>query len=307
MNTEAYYMWNGRQVPETSMQRMRSDFEAEARAHSKQPEKFRAAGYAYVEPYLQAQWSKYVDLSLEHAQPLTDALTAEATLVVTPGKWDHLPAEIASEQAAKKAAAESGKAFVPSELVTTTVVKTPSIAGFTAEQFERTATLRHEEGRAEQYTADTAVSGFFDPTQPQHADNRRTVIQQAVEETKKRREEEAARAQRRAAKFADTETGDIPTDLTRVRKGVDDMLLMELALLQKAAEKYRREQPSLSTTPIDGIMDYSSAGNAIAQAMHHLDEALPTGQRIRGQYAYDLLKIGVDKLGVWMRQKGYDV
>lgn len=74
-------------------------------------------------------------------------------------------------------------------------------------------------------------------------------------------------------------------------------------------EVFRREQPSMPTTPLNqqqfGILDYSVAAGKIDRAVHHLDEGLPTGQRQRCEQAFKLLREGVEELGVWMRATGY--
>lgn len=77
-------------------------------------------------------------------------------------------------------------------------------------------------------------------------------------------------------------------------------------------EAYRREKPSCSTMPLQvdqgaAPLDYASAGVLIDKAMSHLDEALPTGQKFRGETAMKLLHRGVEELSVWMRARGYDV
>ena len=74
-------------------------------------------------------------------------------------------------------------------------------------------------------------------------------------------------------------------------------------------ELFRREKPSISAAPLKDsvIVDYSTAGTRIENAMHHLNEALPTGQRTRGELALQNLRRGVEELSVWMRARGYTV
>ena len=73
-------------------------------------------------------------------------------------------------------------------------------------------------------------------------------------------------------------------------------------------EPYRREQPTMDTNPLPGIaIDYAFAGTKIDVALHHLDEGLPVGQRIRCELAFKLLQAGVAELHDWMKQKGYSV
>lgn len=71
-------------------------------------------------------------------------------------------------------------------------------------------------------------------------------------------------------------------------------------------ETYRREKPTLDACPLpDDSVDYGVAGTSIDKAMHHLDEGLPNGQRLRSATAYALLAQGVRDLGLWMKKKGY--
>jgi len=70
-------------------------------------------------------------------------------------------------------------------------------------------------------------------------------------------------------------------------------------------ERFRREAPSIDGTPLREGIDYATAGNMVDRAMHHLDEGLPLGQRVRCRLAYGLLAQGVEALGQWMRAKGY--
>jgi len=76
-------------------------------------------------------------------------------------------------------------------------------------------------------------------------------------------------------------------------------------------EIYRREQPSMRTTPLTvaelGLLDYSIAGGKIDRGVMHLNEGLPGGQRLRCESAYKSLAEGVQEMGVWMRAAGYDV
>lgn len=78
--------------------------------------------------------------------------------------------------------------------------------------------------------------------------------------------------------------------------------------LMRQAESHRRELATMDATPVAPLtLDYSGPGMFIQRAMHHLDEALPNGQRLRAEIAYRMLQRGTAELGVWMRAKGYDV
>jgi hypothetical protein len=79
----------------------------------------------------------------------------------------------------------------------------------------------------------------------------------------------------------------------------------ESPLSAENPEAYRREAPSITTTPLPEFVDYGTAGGMIDRAVHHLDEGLPLGQRRRCALAYALLVRGTNDLGNWMRAKGY--
>lgn len=85
----------------------------------------------------------------------------------------------------------------------------------------------------------------------------------------------------------------------------------ELSQPVENPEAYRREKPTLNAQPIAALtcygIDYASAGNLIDQAIHHLDEALPVGQKRRAELAFAMLDKGVEQLRVWMREKGYEI
>lgn len=73
----------------------------------------------------------------------------------------------------------------------------------------------------------------------------------------------------------------------------------------RKAEEHRRERGTLSTVPHQGVVDYGDACTLVQQAMHHLDEALPTGQRIRGREALMALTVGASALTAYMHAAGY--
>ena len=79
----------------------------------------------------------------------------------------------------------------------------------------------------------------------------------------------------------------------------------------KLAESARRlglgsfNPEPLPGEPVDE--DYGAVGQLISSAMHHLDEALPSGQRSRASAAYAALRIGTVKLGEWLARRGVRV
>lgn len=79
--------------------------------------------------------------------------------------------------------------------------------------------------------------------------------------------------------------------------------------LANEAEAQRRELPTLSVSPFENdlMIDYATAAQMIATAMHHLDESLPGGQRKRTEVAMMLATIGLKALGVWLEAKGCEV
>jgi hypothetical protein len=72
-----------------------------------------------------------------------------------------------------------------------------------------------------------------------------------------------------------------------------------------AAETNRRERPSVSTTPIDGVMDYAQSGSVMELAMAHLRESIPSGQRLRTMNAWLAMKEAVKHQELWLRQRGF--
>ena len=89
---------------------------------------------------------------------------------------------------------------------------------------------------------------------------------------------------------------------------IDHLRITKAAGIDQDPELYRRERPSVPTTPVNTpITDYATAGLYVQRAMHHLDEALPTGQRTRAELAMHMLRRGTEELAVWMRARGYTV
>jgi len=77
-------------------------------------------------------------------------------------------------------------------------------------------------------------------------------------------------------------------------------------LLAKEAEEQRREPATFDTTPFppDEVIDYGPAAGMIGTALHHLDEALPGGQKVRSEKAVLLATFGLQALAIWLRKKG---
>lgn len=75
----------------------------------------------------------------------------------------------------------------------------------------------------------------------------------------------------------------------------------------KAAEQNRRETTTLDSVPIPDAMDYAHSGQVIEQAVGHLRESVPNGQKQRTEAAFMALRIAVELQRVWLRAKGYGV
>lgn len=71
------------------------------------------------------------------------------------------------------------------------------------------------------------------------------------------------------------------------------------------AENSRRSgDGTLDVSPAaDPSEDYAACTTLISQAMHHLDEALPNGQRIRTLSAYAALEYGTRALGAYLKPR----
>jgi hypothetical protein len=67
-----------------------------------------------------------------------------------------------------------------------------------------------------------------------------------------------------------------------------------------------REPKSLDTSPkLPPEEDYGACIVTILNAAKELNEALPNGQRLRGETAFGRLVPAVNQLGVWMKTHGY--
>lgn len=72
-------------------------------------------------------------------------------------------------------------------------------------------------------------------------------------------------------------------------------------LMLKQAEEHRRAgDGTLAKVVCHPEEDYAAATLLVARAMHHLDEALPNGQRERTLAAYGALRFGVYSLGQYL-------
>lgn len=77
--------------------------------------------------------------------------------------------------------------------------------------------------------------------------------------------------------------------------------------LLAAAEQNRREATTLDTVPVPSVLDYSHSGQVMEQAVGHLRESVPNGQKQRTEAAFAALRISVDLQAQWLRAKGYEV
>jgi hypothetical protein len=83
----------------------------------------------------------------------------------------------------------------------------------------------------------------------------------------------------------------------------------------KNIEQYRRERCTMDARPVvsniampEGhVFDYAGAGVLVEMGMHHLNESLPNGQKLRSEEAFKALEQGVEMMRNWMRAKGYSV
>lgn len=82
------------------------------------------------------------------------------------------------------------------------------------------------------------------------------------------------------------------------------------------AEAHRRERPTLDANPLvpygrnatdSAVLDYAQAGTMIQLGIHHWDESIPSGQKVRTELAAQLITEGVVETLLWLREKGYDV
>lgn len=75
------------------------------------------------------------------------------------------------------------------------------------------------------------------------------------------------------------------------------------------AERLRRETPSMDAYPLTNatVVDYGRSGSAMENAMAHLRESVPNGQRVRTEAAFLALATALDQHRLWLRHKGYSV
>lgn len=102
--------------------------------------------------------------------------------------------------------------------------------------------------------------------------------------------------------------------------------------LVEQIEMHRREKPSMSTSPLTPeerydvalsipfnsafleqfvdtsyLIDYAAAAQKITAGLHHLDESLPGGQKLRSEFAFKAMQQGIAELQAWMHARGYEV
>lgn len=82
---------------------------------------------------------------------------------------------------------------------------------------------------------------------------------------------------------------------------------MDMKHLQLQMELRQREKPTMDATPIPGVVDYAVGGSALDLAMAALDEAIPSGQRERVEFAAALATEGYLIMLKWLRAKGYTI
>lgn len=75
------------------------------------------------------------------------------------------------------------------------------------------------------------------------------------------------------------------------------------------AEANRRERPGVNAYPLvaqpGGPEDYGASGAALAAALQHLDESIPSGQRARTAAALEAAELALKELALWLRLKEY--
>lgn len=72
-------------------------------------------------------------------------------------------------------------------------------------------------------------------------------------------------------------------------------------------EALRRERCGVLDVAARGATDYSHGALKIQVAQHHLDEALPNGQKERTTVAFRLLVEGTAELRAWLVERGVEV
>lgn len=93
-------------------------------------------------------------------------------------------------------------------------------------------------------------------------------------------------------------------ELSVFNEGVTKMLL-------EGAEQHRREKPSMDAWPLGPgkatVVDYGSSGQAMENAMAHLRESIPNGQKQRTEFAFRALRVAVRQHEAWLIAKGFNV
>lgn len=99
--------------------------------------------------------------------------------------------------------------------------------------------------------------------------------------------------------------------------GLPPILQARTLLDYAEARRVGHERPTIDTGPLGPskggeelatrVDDYAVCGQCVADAMAHLDEALPNGQKERAECAYRAAVIGLQEMGNWMRTIGFEV
>jgi hypothetical protein len=74
------------------------------------------------------------------------------------------------------------------------------------------------------------------------------------------------------------------------------------------AEAFRQEPKTFDPGPLPGsITDYAPTGQIIEQAVAHLRESIPSGQRQRTEAAWEALRLVAPIHQEWLHKKGLQV
>ena len=97
------------------------------------------------------------------------------------------------------------------------------------------------------------------------------------------------------------------SDAPSVARTLKQLAEQNQRALLRLAEQHRREKSTMTSPTFPDTVDYSFAGIAIDMARSHLDESIPSGQKVRSEAAATLMASGLVELLVWMRAAGYSV
>jgi hypothetical protein len=87
----------------------------------------------------------------------------------------------------------------------------------------------------------------------------------------------------------------------------EQLVLFARQLLERAEQQRREGQQTFDAAPLKDqlpSLDWAGAGLLISQAMGHLDEALPNGQKDRTAAALGALRLGVKLLELNLHLRG---